>query len=139
MSPFFPCPFLCASPCPPPLSPPCLSVHVGLWLPSAKNSVCHLRSAFAVLHLCHQTHTGSSGCGQALLLQVTTNKNAFIFRKLVPCSDSIDKVWTEFSVNQDLQEFLENIDEDQPGDEFRHHYFLNDLFSPHEIGHKYDT
>lgn len=82
MTPFFPCPFLCASPCPPPLSPPCLSVHVGLWLPSAKNSVCHLRSAFAVLHLCHQTHTGSSGCGQALLRQVTTNKNAFIFRAL---------------------------------------------------------
>lgn len=47
--------------------------------------------------------------------------------KLVPCSDSIDKVRTEFSVNQDLQGFMENIDEDQPGDEFRHRFPLMKL------------
>ena len=48
---------------PPPLSPPFLSVRVGLWLPYTKNSFCHLRSSHARLHRCHNTgaHTQTQG------------------------------------------------------------------------------
>lgn len=51
--------------CPLPLSPP---FQGGLWLPCTKNSFCHLRSAHAILHRCHNkahTHTvlNATHCG----------------------------------------------------------------------------
>lgn len=53
--------------CPLPLSPP---FQGGLWLPCTKNSFCHLRSAHAILHRCHnKAHTHSAECYTLRLLK----------------------------------------------------------------------
>lgn len=137
MTPFFLCSFFSFSPCPPPLSPPFLSVQVGLWLPSAKNSVLSSQERLCYSPSLSQhrpTHAGAQTVCRVSFKKLQQTR-AVLFSelwKLVFCS-------TELLINYDLQSFTENTDEDQPGDEFTHHNFLNDPFSPHEIGPNYDT
>lgn len=62
--------------CPLPPSPPFLCVQGGLWLPCTKNSFCHLRSAHAILHRCHNTDTRALTSAERCTLWLLKGKDS---------------------------------------------------------------
>lgn len=107
--------------CPPPPSPPFLTVQVGSWLPFAKNSICHLRSAYAVLHRCHNTDPHAAA---QTLFRAS-------FRKLQPSllffpQSSVNWCFAETLLTNSGQSYSKIM---PCGDEFKCCNFLNYPFS----------